>query len=461
MLVNELGRFVAETRYGGLPAGVVEAVKLRILDLFAAGLVGYRVGAHARLLPLLGGRPQARVWGLGARLSVRDAVLANSFLAHSTYLDDGSRYTGGHPSSVVIPAAVALAEAQRAGGRDLIAAVAAGYEVFLRLGRAIYPSTVARGFQSTAVLGAVAAAAAASSILGFAAGRAKDALAIGCNLGVGLKEALKCSGSQPLQVARAAEGGVLAALFAAQGAAGADSIIEEGFAKAFADSAALGEVLAGLGARYRIFETYIKLHGGCRGNHAPVDVVQELARTHGIVAEEIEAIAIRVDSVTFAGEIHEPRTGEQAQFSVAFAVAVALLEGNASIFQYTDEKLADPRVRALMARIRVEPDRALDAGYPERRGAVAEIVLKDGRRYRGSIDNAKGEPEHPLSAAEIEEKFLTLAGPVLGARARRVRELVRGLEALDEVGRLTACLKSAPARRAPVERHAASRLAGH
>ncbi len=269
MLVNEFGRFIAQTRYENLPAGVAETVKLRLLDLLAAALAGYHLGCHKQLLPILGGAGQASAWGLGKKLALRDATLLNSFLSHALYLDDGSRFTGGHPSPVVIPSAVALAETERATGRDLIAAVAVGYEIFLRLGRAIYPSTVVRGFQSTAVLGAAASASACASLLHFSPQVAKNALAIACNLGVGLKEALKSSGSQPIQVARSCEGGVMAALFARQGAEGADSILESGFLKAFAENPSTADLLTGLGTDFRIFETYIKIHGGCRGNHAP------------------------------------------------------------------------------------------------------------------------------------------------------------------------------------------------
>ena len=202
MLVSEFGKFIAQTRYEDLPANVVETVKLRVLDCLAAALAGCHMGCHGRLLPVLGGAGPAAGWGVGRNFSVRDATLLNSFLSHALYLDDGSRFTGGHPSSVVIPSAVALAEVERAAGKRLIAAVAAGYEIFLRLGRAIYPSTVVRGFQSTAVIGAAASAAACANLLRFAPGAAKNALAIACNLGVGLKEALKSSASQPIHVAR-------------------------------------------------------------------------------------------------------------------------------------------------------------------------------------------------------------------------------------------------------------------
>ena len=243
MLINELGKFVAQTRYENLPPAVVETVKLRVLDLLAAGLAGYHMGCHRQLLPILGGAAEATVWGAGTRIALRDAMLVNSFMSHALYLDDGSRFTGGHPSSVVIPSALALAETRHAGGRELIAAVAAGYEIFLRLGRAIYPSTVVRGFQSTAVLGAVIVRRRVRQPLGLSPEAAKNALAIACNLGVGLKEALKSSGSQPIQVARSCECGVLVAQFAAQGAVGADSILEGGFLKAFAENPASDGIL--------------------------------------------------------------------------------------------------------------------------------------------------------------------------------------------------------------------------
>lgn len=443
MLVNEFGKFIAQTRYEDLPAKLVEAVKLRVLDCLAAALAGCHMGCHRQLLPLLGGAGPATGWGVGRNFPVRDATLLNSFLSHALYLDDGSRFTGGHPSSVVIPSAVALAEVERAAGKRLIAAVAAGYEIFLRLGRAIYPSTVVRGFQSTAVIGAAASAAACANLLRFAPEAAKNALAIACNLGVGLKEALKSSASQPIQVARSCEGGLVATLFAAQGAEGADSIIEGGFLRAFADNAASADLLTGLGTDFRIFETYVKVHGGCRGNHAPVDVVQDVVRANAIKPETIASLRIHVDSVTHAAEIHEPANGNEAQFSVAFAVAAALVKGDASVFQYTDANVADPRIRDMMGRIRVEVDKRLDPGYPDKRASSAEMTLADGRRFTGHIDSAKGEPERPLSAADIENKFLALTRDILGSGGERVRDLVMGLETLQDVNTLGACLKAA------------------
>jgi 2-methylcitrate dehydratase PrpD len=260
---------------------------------------------------------------------------------------------------------------------------------------------------------------------------------------VGLKEALKSSASQPIQVARSCEGGVVAALLAGQGAEGADSILEGGFLKAFADHPATADMLTGLGTDFRIFETYVKVHGGCRGNHAPVDVVRDVVKANAIKPEAIASLLIRVDSVTHAAEIHEPANGNEAQFSIAFAVAAALVKGDASIFQYTDANLADPRIREVMSRIRVEVDKRLDEGYPDKRASSAEITLADGRRFTGHIDNAKGEPECPLSAADIESKFLVLTRDILAGGGERVRDLVMGLETIQDLNILGACLKAA------------------
>jgi 2-methylcitrate dehydratase PrpD len=319
--------------------------------------------------------------------------------------------------------------------------VAAGYEIFLRLGRAIYPSTVTRGFQSTAVLGAVSSAAALASLRGLDTATSSHALGIAANLGVGLKEALKSSASQPIQVARSCEGGFVAVTLAQGGLAGAEAIFEKGFLPAFCGEASVDGILAGLGSEDRIAETYLKRHAGCRGNHAPLDAALALRERHAIGAQRVRRVRVYVDTVTRAAAIEPPANGEQAQFSIGFSVAVALLDGNASIFQYRDERLSDPAVRALMTRISVEVDPALDAGYPERRASRLEIERDDGQVFRGAVDNARGEPEWPLAPREVEEKFLALASPGLGAAAARdILETVAQLDSLADVSQLTALL---------------------
>lgn len=440
MLAARLGEFCARLDFAAIPADVVDAVKLRVLDTIGAGLAGVELGNHVRLLALLESKGTAGVWGETLTLSAREAALVNAFAVHSTYLEDGSRFTGGHPSSVVIPAVIADAQVRHASGRDVIAAIVAGYEVFLRLGRAIYPACVNRGFQSTAVLGAVSSAAAIARLRGLAPDAAANAIAIGANLGSGHKEALKASGSQPIQVARSCEGGIVAATLAGAGEAGAPLILEKGFLPGFGAAVDAAGIVAGLGSDYRIAETYLKRHAGCRGNHAPLDATLELIAREKIRASDVARVRVAVDSVTRAAAIEPPANGEQAQFSIAFSVALAFVEGNGSIFHYTNAKLADEGVHAMMERIEVGVDQALDTNYPDERGSTVEVTMADGRVLRHTVPNARGEPEWPLTARDVEEKFAALAAPRLGERASEVRDAIRELDEMKDAQELARLL---------------------
>ncbi|MFC4278331.1 MmgE/PrpD family protein [Achromobacter aloeverae] len=443
LLAARLGAFAAATHYASLPQDVAQAVKLRILDTIAASASGLLAGNATRLLNLLQGDGPLPIWGARQGRGLRDAAIINSALAHSTYFEDGSRYTGGHPSSAVIPATMALAQARGASGRALLEAVAVGYEVFLRLGHAIYPSTVRRGFQSTAILAAPATAAAAANLLGLPAARAAHAVAIACSHGAGLKVALKSADSQPLQVGRSSEGGLLSAMYADQGATGTPDIFENGFLKAYADEARADRAGAGLGERWHIGETYVKVHGGCRGNHAPVDAVAALVRAQGVTASRIARLRVSVDTVTFAAAVEPPLNADQAQFSIGFSIAAMLVAGDATPARFTASMLADPRVRALMEKTDVRADNRLDAGYPDRRPAVVELTLEDGSTLRHTLDHALGEPENPMSPQDIVRKFETVAAGVHGAAVGPVRDTVLALEALPAAGALGDLLRGA------------------
>ena len=434
MIAAKLGEFVSKVALTSVPENIISAIKLRMLDTLGVGIAGAQLGLSRPVIALFESESKsAQLWGLAQRASVREAALANSYATHGTYLEDGSRFTGGHPSSVVIPSVFAQAEAMHSTGADLIASTVAGYEVFLRLGRDTYPANVGRGFQPTAILAAVSSAAGVARLFGLSAEAAADALAIAANLGVGMKEALKSSTTQPLQVARGCEGGIVAALLARSGLHGAPEVFEKGFLPAFGGSVQSSTTLNGLGHDFRISETYLKRHAGCRGNHAPLDVALEVVRQEQIDPSAIVAMRIAVDTVTLAASIEAPLNAEQTQFSIGFSVAVALLHGNASIFQYVESRLQEPAVRALMKKIQVTADPQLDVGYPEQRAATIEIELSNGKVFKHAVDNARGEPEWPLQSTEIVEKFFAHTQEVLGARAQVVHDMIMELEGLGDI----------------------------
>lgn len=437
MIAAAFGAFIADLNFDKLSTDIKEAIKLRILDTIGVGIAGAQLGLNRPAISLFeAANPCNQVWGTPYLGSAREAALANSYASHATYLEDGSRFTGGHPSSVLIPAIFAQAESTGLSGSQLIVAAVAGYEVFLRLGRDLYPANVNRGFQPTAVLAAVSAAAAMAKLLGLSAQQSGHCVAIAANLGVGMKEALKCSASQPLQVARGCEAGMIAAKLAASGLQGAQHIFEKGFLPGFGGSAETSTALDGLGKQYRIHETYLKRHAGCRGNHAPLDVALELVANKQIKLDQIQRVRVAVDTVTLAASIEDPQNGEQTQFSIGFSIAVALAYGNASLYQYNDQRLAEPAIQALMARIEVCADTRLDAAYPEKRAATIEIELLNGSRYQHAIDNARGEPEWPLNTPEMIDKFFAYASPCLGNKAQRVHDMVMGLESQKDISKI-------------------------
>jgi 2-methylcitrate dehydratase PrpD len=128
--------------------------------------------------------------------------------------------------------------------------------------------------------------------------------------------------------------------------------------------------------------------------------------------------------------------GRQAQFSISFSIAVAVLEGNASFHQFTDEKVMDSRVRSMMGKVIVEVDKTMDKEYPKKRGAHGKMILTDGRQFSSHLDIPYGEPEFPVSVQEIEGKFSLLTQDILGNRAEEIRDQVRDLERLKDMSEL-------------------------
>jgi 2-methylcitrate dehydratase PrpD len=229
----------------------------------------------------------------------------------------------------------------------------------------------------------------------------------------------------------------MAVRLAAAGAHGNAGILAEGFFPAYAG----GEIPARDDPHSRIDQTYVKMHGGCRGNHAPLDAFLSIMREHSLAADTVRRVLVHVDRHTLAAEVEHPRTPEQAQFSIAFALAVAAIHGETSVFAFTEARLNDARVRDLMGRIRVVHDPELDPGYPARRAARVEVVGETSR-YAARVDYPVGEPENPVSASALCSKFEELAAPVLGEDTARVRDYVLDMERasslvplLDALGR--------------------------
>ena len=407
-------------RVEGLPRESLAAAADRVVDFCGAAIAGMREPAAAtmqRYVVETAGTGRSAVILESTRVPAPQAALANAFAGHCLELDDGIKLAGGHPGVVVIPAA--LATATTASGEQALRAIVLGYEVFARVGAALNPSHVQRGFHLTATVGPLAAATAAGVLCGLDRDRFVSALGLAALQSAGLLEAFAGGGDgKPFQVARAASAGVLAVELAQRGIGGPPGALDgrHGFMRAVGDEGAIEFLSADSPACWAIEDVYTKLHAACRHAHTAIDAALKLRARRGRVAGDIEDIVVRTNSTAMqvVGAPDHRRGAAQARFSLPYLVAVALVKGDVGIGAFTQDALADPAVAGLAARVRGEVEPAFDRDYPASRRAELDVRFRDGERVTITQECACGDPELPLTARQLEEKFRRNAASALG-----------------------------------------------
>jgi len=448
-LINTLSRFISETTYHNLSEVVINSTKERILDFLGVALLGCERGVHKPVLKVFQayhGSDEATVIGEGVKLRCGDAAFVNSSMC-LTDMVDGERLAGLHPSPAVIPAVLAtsecMAKTRAVGGQDLILATALGYEMMSRIGQAMNPSAVKRGFHLTPIVGALASTAAVGKLMMLNKTGMANALSISSILGSGLFAAYKAP--EPfveIQVARACEAGIISVLLAQNGVQGNEMILEEAFLPAFCDEYNMDLIERDLGKDYMIPKTYVKMHAGCRHIHAAMDAAACIVDKYSIDWRDIEQIKVKTYSVALDLEIDEPKTGDEAKFIAPFGIAVLLINGDAFVDRFSNQNLADERIQSLMRKVNVEHDPELDKEFPVKRGTKVEIKTKGGRTFYQALDLAKGEPENPYSKAELENKFNQLTSSLIDSPTRqKIIDFVNGLEDAEDISDLFVWLK--------------------
>jgi 2-methylcitrate dehydratase PrpD len=437
----ELAEFCADIRWADLPEPVRERAKELTLDLLGVALRGSAepssqpVAALARETQPTGG---ATVIGAGFSTAAAWAGLANGTAGHAVEMDDVTTESSLHPGVAVIPAAFAVAEEHSVPTTAFLEAVVAGYEVTMRVGNALNPaSAYARGFHPTGVAGAFGAAMAAGRLVGLNANGLTRALGVAGTLVSGSLEYLSDgSWTKRLNAGWAAHSGIVAAQLARAGFTGPATVFEGrlGVLHAYTDEPVLERLLADRGDPFQVMRVSIKPYACCRYNHGLIDCILALKRQHGIQPDQVERVRLGVLSggaLLVAEPIEQkraPRNVVDAQFSAPFAAAVALARGGGGPEHYTQAIVDDPVIRSLMARTDCYRDSSLDAAYPRRWPAAAQIQLRDGRTVSTRIEYATGEPENPVPREGLVAKFTGLAGGVLPSGvaeeiARRVLSL--------------------------------------
>ena len=436
-----------ELELDAVPPPVVEAAKLHVLDVVGCGLAahGLDVATEGRsTMAELGGEPEASVIGLDTALPAANAAFANAMLCHGLDFDDTHSDSVSHVSTVVVPAALALAEARGASGRELLTAVIAGNEVVTRIGMARPGAFHERGFHPTAICGIFGATAAAVRLGGLSAGDAASALGIAGSMASGLFAYLDdATATKPVHPAWAAHGALLAARLAAHGAEGPPGVLEGRFGvfHAFLDTRIdLEPQLADLGERWETPRIAFKPYPACHFIHGSLGATETLC--DGIDPGEIEEVVVIVPEAGVslvlepAASKVAPRTDYEGKFSLQYSTAAMLVHGRVSLATYTPEALADPRVLDLARKVRYETKEY--ATYPAAFPGGVRIRLRDGRALEADFPHQLGAPGNPMSPQQLREKFSENAA-LAGGSFDRLEETILALEeAADVRGLLTA-----------------------
>lgn len=435
MITRKLAAYAADLECKDLPAPVVAMGKRLLLDglgCLLAGTAGWPGASAAKMVLELGGNPQATMFAGNLRTSVTNAAFANGLTLYSVGLNDFLQKAGAHPGACVIPVLLAVGEWRNCKGSDLLAAMAAGYEVIDRVARCIMPSHRERGFHPTGTCGTFGATAAAGRLLGFDAAQIACAFGIAGSQAAGLYEYINDGTSTIMfHAGRAAKNGVEAAMLTRAGLTGPATIFEgsRGFFRAAADSFDVAAALADLGKRHAFLETTFRPYFGCTSTIAASGATAQISRRRGgLRYEEIDRVDVICNPVVVTDNAEtDPQTLLAARLSMAYNVALVLERGDVLVRDLEEADLRNEKVRRLMPLVRMIGD----VNMP-RFGCTVRVLFKSGEVAEQAMPSWKGDASHSLPWDEVVGKFNSLVGSLVSDECKKtIAHTVENIEQLD------------------------------
>ena len=399
-VVERFGSWAADWRSQPISKDVAHHARRAVIDW------------HAALLPGLAVPPATLLKKALTANDPRTVALINGAAAHTVEVDDIYRDGIYHPGAPTIAAAHALGFERP----NFLRSVIVGYEISTRIG-ALMGRAHYKYWHNTGTIGCFGGAAAASEMLNLGEKQFAHALATVATFAAGLQQAFRMdSMSKPLHAGRGAEAGITAALAAREGVTGSLDVLEgeAGFGRAMGDNPDWEKAFSGLGRDFHITRMTFKNHACCGHTFAAIDGALAVKQRLGVRPEDIEQVDVRTyrAGVEVAHYEH-PATPAEGRFSMKYVVATALTHGSVRLAAFEPPRMNDKGTRALMERVSVGLDPELDAVFPRQRAARVAITAK-GRREEFVQPHRKGDPEMPLTDADLEAKFMELAAPVVG-----------------------------------------------
>ena len=426
--LDTFSRFAAELEFSQLPVGVKEQLGWVLADTVAAIAAGSAEPELRALAGKQGTGGAATLIGLGRSSSADAAAFVNGSAGTFLEMDEGNRFSRGHPAIHVIPAALALCEERHAGADVFLSAVATGYEVGSRLGAA---SRLRGAMHPHGTWGTVGAAASCARVAGLGPEAMRETINIGTSLTTASSKQTMLEGGlvRNVYAGLANRNGLLALQLAQSGFTGERDGLTSMFGKIVSEHFDPAELLRGLGSTWHLTQNYFKLHSCCRYNHGTLDAIDAMAARGALPApEQIEHI--EVYSYNLAAELCDqtPRNTLAAKFSVPFAVATRLVNGSSALSSFNWNAVRNPRVLALAQKVSVQEDPRMTQRLPLERPAKVVITLADGSTHVGEAGVNRGDDASPYTREELRHKFMDLTQRIWpAAHAELVLEATLGL----------------------------------
>jgi 2-methylcitrate dehydratase PrpD len=438
-------QWILNVGYHDFPENVKQSAKRCILDTIGVALAGSRAEVSNILMEYVlheSSVGNSLIWGTSVRTSPGSAALVNGAMAHALDFDETNYSSIAHPSAVLVPAALAVAEVLNTHGKDLLTSFIIGYEVMCKLGAAVNPKAYEKGWWTTSTLGTIGAAAAVARLWGLNQEQTEWALGLAIGQASGVR-ANNGTLAKPFQAGRAAQSGLLSAQLARKGLTASSIAFEKpaGYFDVCVDGD-YKDVAELLGHPFDLVHPGVvfKQYPSCSASHAAVDALLRMISEHALSLKDIASITCEVTPLVNTSLVYDsPATPDEARFSMPFCIAAALKEKQLLPSYFAQDYLRDPVIRELMKKVTMKVASDFSVG---RRGfslegpEAARVIIerKDKQILSKTVQHARGGTQDPLSWDDLVNKFRQCTVSILpGSVIDQIIKTVLKIESLTNI----------------------------
>lgn len=427
-IINEL----VNRQYDDLPDDIRALAKHCFLDWLGVTIAGAKdPGPEALFAELIeaGGVPEVMVFGRPERLPALPAALINGTASHALDYDDVNFAMSAHPSVVIFPALIALAEKIGASGQDVISSFVAGYEAAARVGVLVAPAHYDSGFHGTATIGTFAATAACAHLMKLSADQTEYAFGIAATQAAGIRSMFGTD-CKPLHAGKASYNGLLAARLAMRGFNSKQGALEcdLGFAQTHSDNFEPERALATPPGGYFLRQNLFKYHAACYMTHSTADSIADAMKKDNLADHDVKTVEIMLDpTLDTVCNIQKPATGLEMKFSTRAVAALTLIgENTAKMSTFDDHLPADPNFINALNKVNVRLDKQMPPTLTK-----VELTLVNGKKLYAEHDSGIPDTDIAHQEKRLVQKFISLTDDLVGPSNQLAVEQILDMEQLD------------------------------